>query len=126
MDGELDLALKYPFIDGAKKAIEGLDLNAAIIDLATERIIEGITGGSSPKMVLHEQEKKIRIASFAASRMILGSLKNNGITNRFAVSESKNMRSFLDREDESTVDQIASFFGIHLTNSISYRPCSSL
>ncbi|MGV8085114.1 MAG: hypothetical protein ACP5N9_02565 [Candidatus Bilamarchaeum sp.] len=113
MDGELDLALKYPFIDGAKKAIEGLDLNAAIIDLATERIIEGITGGSSPKMVLHEQEKKIRIASFAASRMILGSLKNNGITNRFAVSESKNMRSFLDREDESTVDQIASFFGIH-------------
>ncbi len=112
MDGELDLALKYPFLEAAKRAIEGVELNDSMIELATIRIISGIKGDSSPKIVLHSDEKVVQIATFAAARMILGALRNSNVTNRFAVSESKNMRSFLDREDEATVDKIASFFGI--------------
>lgn len=114
MDGETDLALKYPFTEGAKKAIEGVDLSEAIILLATDRIIRAIKGDSSPKIVLHRDEKILQIASFAAARMILGALKNSNVTNRFAVAESKNMRAFLDREDESSVDRIATFFGMQI------------
>ena len=108
----LDFALRYPFSESAKKSLEGIDLNERIIDLAVERIRKALRGEPANRMLFHESEKKEDIASFAASRMILGYLRNSFVTNRFAVNESKTVHSFLNREDEKTVDAVASQFGI--------------
>lgn len=112
MEEAIDFAVKYPFSESAKKNIEGVSLSERIVDLAIERIKKGLRGDSSTKMLLHESDKKEDIASFAAARMILGSLRNNYLTNRFAVNESKVVRGYLDRADDQTVDKIALQFGI--------------
>jgi DNA primase large subunit len=112
MDGELDFSVKYPFSASAKRAIEGISLTGRIVDLGLERIRKALKGESAAKMLIHESDKKEEIASFAAARMILGSLRNNFLTNRFAVSESKIVGRHLDRESEATVDAVAAQFGI--------------
>ena len=109
---ELDFAVKYPFSESARKSLEGVELNERIVELALIRIKKAITGDSSAKMLLHENEKKDDIASFAAARMILGFLHNNFLTNRFAVNESKIVRGYLDRENEDLVDKIGEIFAV--------------
>ncbi|MFH1785598.1 MAG: hypothetical protein ABH842_04160 [Candidatus Micrarchaeota archaeon] len=111
MEG-LEFALRYPFSESAKAYIKGVDLSERIIDLGVERIKKALTEKSSPKMLLHELDKKEEIASFAAARMILGQLKNNFLTNRFAVNESKMVRAHLDHENQQMIEKVGLVFGI--------------
>jgi DNA primase large subunit len=111
MEG-LDFAVRYPFSDSARKSIEGLSLTERIVELAVERIKKALKGDTAPRMLLHEAEKKEDIASFAAARMILGTIRNNFLTNRFAVNESKTASRYLEREDGGAVDSVAARFGI--------------
>lgn len=108
----LDFAVRYPFSESAKPHIHGMILNERIVELAVERVKKALKGESSARMLLHDSEKKEEIASFAAARMMLGHLHNNFLTSRFAVNESKRARSYLDREDDATIDEVASRFGI--------------
>ncbi|MDD5171966.1 MAG: hypothetical protein PHF60_02925, partial [Candidatus ainarchaeum sp.] len=108
----LDVAVRYPFSESAKKHIQGFALNEMIVELAVERVKKALKAESSVRMLLHENDKNEEIASFAAARMMLGHLHNNYLTSRFAVNESKRARSYLDREDDATVDEVASRFGI--------------
>jgi DNA primase large subunit len=112
MEAGLDFAVKYPFSEAAKKFLEGLDLTPQIIELGRERIKKAVRGEPSARMMVHDSEKKEEIASSAAARMILSHLRNNFLTSRFAVNESKIVRGYLDREDEKTVDAVAGHFGI--------------
>ncbi|MFN7991821.1 MAG: hypothetical protein U0R44_06735 [Candidatus Micrarchaeia archaeon] len=112
MEEALDFAVRYPFSGSARKSIEGIVLTGRIVDLAVERIQKALRGESAAKMLLHESDKKEEIASFAAARMILGHVRNNFLTNRFAVAESKVVRGHLDRSDGKTVDMVAAEFGI--------------
>lgn len=112
MDEGLDFAVKYPFSDSARKCLEGIQLNERIVELAAERIRKAMRGDGSPRVVLHESDKKEEIASFAAARMILGHLRNSFLTNRFAVNESKAFRSRIDREGQAVADRLAAQFGI--------------
>jgi DNA primase large subunit len=116
MEG-LDFALRYPFSESSRKAMEGISLSERIVDLAVERIKKALKGESATKMLLHDSDKKEEIASFAAARMILGHLRNNFLTNRFAINESKIVRGYLDRESDSVVGQVASQFGINTVGS---------
>ncbi|MFH0737188.1 MAG: hypothetical protein V1827_00965 [Candidatus Micrarchaeota archaeon] len=111
MEG-LDFALRYPFCEHAKKALEGATLNEGIVELGVERIKKALKGDKAAKLILHESEKKDEIASFAAARMLLGHMRNNYLTNSFAVNESKRARDFLDHEDGLAVDEVAGIFGI--------------
>jgi DNA primase large subunit len=114
MEG-LDFAVRYPFSDSARKSIEGLVLTERIVDLAYERIMKALSSDKSAKMLLHESDKKEEIASYAAARMILGHLRNNFLTNRFAVNEAKRVSEHLAKEDEATINAVAAQFGIKTT-----------
>ncbi|HSB46478.1 MAG TPA: hypothetical protein VLD37_00575 [Candidatus Bilamarchaeum sp.] len=112
MEAGLDFAVRYPFSEAAGKFLEGLDLNDRIIELGLERVKKAVKGEPSARMLVHESDKRDEIASSAAARMILAHLRNNFLTNRFAVNESKIVRGYLDREDAETVDLVAAHFGI--------------
>ncbi len=112
MEGGLDFAVKYPFSQTAKETIKELELTERIVELGTERLRKALKGDSSARVVFHESDKKEEIGSFAAARMILSALRNHFITNRFAVNESKRVRSFLDKDTEEMVDRVGSEFGI--------------
>lgn len=112
MEEGLGFAVKYPFSGSAKAALEGAELNERIVDMAVERLRKALKGDKSARMLLHDSERKEEIASFAAARMILGHLRNNYLTNSFAVNESKRVRDQLDKEDGKAVDAVAAEFGI--------------
>ena len=111
----LDFAVRYPFSDGAKKALEGTELTERIVELAVERIKKALKGDKAARLLLHDPDKREELASFAAARMMLGHLRNNFLTNSFAVNESKRVRDLLDRDDEAVVESIAAQFGITTT-----------
>ncbi len=108
----LDFAMKYPFSDSARVALEGMSLTERMVEMGLERIKKALNGDKTAKMLLHESDKKEDIASFAAARMILSHMRNNFLTNTFAVNESKRVRDCLDRDDEAAVDRVAAQFGI--------------
>lgn len=112
MEEGLDFALRYPFSDGARAALDGIALTERIVDIALERLRKALKGDKSVKMLLHDADKKEEIASYAAARMILGHMRNSYLTNSFAVNESKKVRDCLDKEDARTVDAVAAGFGI--------------
>ncbi|MBI5228425.1 hypothetical protein HY988_07575 [Candidatus Micrarchaeota archaeon] len=108
----LDFATKYPFSQEAKLFIKDLTLTERIVELAVERIKKAVGGQTTARMLLHETDKQEEIASFAAARMILGTLRNQFLTSRFAVNESKTARGYLDRETEPLAELVAARFGI--------------
>ena len=110
--GSLDFAVRYPFSPSAKDAIADIEVNERIIILARERIMKSLMNDPSGRMLIHEADKKEDIASFAVARMILGILRNNYLTNTFAVNESKMMHRYLNREDETSALEVSAIFGI--------------
>lgn len=107
MGDELDFAVRYPFSSAAKKTLESKEtqLNERIIELAATRIKKALKGEIAKSSAIHESGKIEEIASFAAARMMLAFLKNRFITNKFAVAESKKVRSYLD-SNPSDVERI--------------------
>src|SRR5512143_3791361 len=112
MEEAPEFAVRYPFSESARRSLEGLVLTDRIVDLAVERIKKALANDRSQRMLLHESDRKEDIASFAAARMILGHMRNNFLTNRFAVNEAKKVSDSLGREDERTVEAVAAHFGI--------------
>jgi DNA primase large subunit len=111
MDG-LDFAVKYPFTSEAKAIVENATLTDRVIELGLERIKKSLKGDDKAKMLIDETGKREDIASYAAARMILGSLRNTFITSKFAVNESKVVRNHLDKESMEGVRKVAARFGI--------------
>src|SRR3989339_477166 len=108
---QLDFSLKYPFTATAKQALSEskLELNERIVELACERIKNAMREKKErtvERITIHESGKLEELAAFAASRMILGHMKNRFITNKFAVTESKRISAILETEDEKTVLEI--------------------
>jgi DNA primase large subunit len=114
-DKELDFALRYPFTDVARKAIASTELTESIAYLAVERIRRSLEGDMRALVSFRGSDKEEAIASFAASRMILGYLRNSFLTSRFAVNEAKIAHGWLDKADEKEVDAVAAIFGILTT-----------
>ncbi len=115
---ELEFALKFPFTDEAKKLLGDMQLNKRIIEMGAERIRKALHRAGAGRVVFNEPEIKEEIASFAAARMILGALRNRFMTNRFAVNESKMVRSHLNKADPETLERISSRFGIKTENEM--------
>ncbi|MBD3210929.1 hypothetical protein GF318_06135 [Candidatus Micrarchaeota archaeon] len=113
---DLDFALKYPFSSEAKQIVQNIHLTDRVLELGAERIKKALRGESKARVVLNQEGKKEDIASFAAARMILGFMKNTFLTNKFAVNESKVVRSHLDKEDKKTVERVAARFDIFPEN----------
>ncbi len=109
---ELGFALKYPFTEEAKELIRDMQLSERTIEMGAERVKKALRGKNAGRFVLDEAEIKEEIASFGAARMILGSLRNQFITGRFAVNESKMVRGHLNKESKEVVNKVAARFGI--------------
>jgi DNA primase large subunit len=109
---ELDFAVKYPFTSEAKAIIENATLTDRVIELGLERVKKALKGDDKARMLIDETGKREDIASYAAARMILGSLRNTFITSKFAVNESKVVRNHLDKEGMAAVGKVAARFGI--------------
>lgn len=112
---QLEFSVRYPFTSSAKRAIEenNIQINDRIIELALERIKIALTEGRVPKIIkLHDSELIEQIASYAASRMILGYSRNRFLINKCAVAESKRVSGYLESESEELIRQVANELGI--------------
>ncbi len=112
---DLTFCVKYPFSRAAKTVLEqsGIQVSDSIIERSLSRITTALEEGKLQKgIALHENEKLEEIASYAASRMILGYAKNRYLTNKYAVAESKRASAYLEGEEKDTVDALGNEFGI--------------
>jgi len=115
MMGDLNFAVRYPFTSAAKELLRSEGLEAAtdeIIEMAVQRIIDALNGKARKNVYANEEEKKKDLLAYAVARVMLGYLRNSYLTNKFAVNESKKIRSFLDDEDDEVVDAVANELGI--------------
>lgn len=112
---QLEFSVRYPFTSAAKAALEqsGIAISDRIIELALHRIKGALKEGKVAKSAaLHDSEKIENIASYAASRMILGYSRNRFLINAYAVAESKRASDYLEGESDEIVDKVASEFSI--------------
>jgi len=114
MGDELDYSVRFPFSESAKRILREheMELNERIIELASSRIKKALRGEGGKSSAIHESGKIEEIASFGAARMMLSFMKNRFITNKFAVSESKRVSSYLDAGDSETVDRVGKELGV--------------
>jgi len=117
-EGELDFAVRYPFSSSAKELLKTEGFSAItdeIVELAVNRILDSMHGRPKKKVFTSETDKKEDLLSYAVSRMILSHLRNRYLVNKFAVGESKRIRSYLNDEKQETVEKIAAELGIFLS-----------
>ncbi|NYZ77672.1 hypothetical protein H0O02_05170 [Candidatus Micrarchaeota archaeon] len=115
MVGGIDFAVRYPFTSAAKEILKSDSFAAVtdeIADMAVRRITDALNGTARKGVYAGNEEKREDLLAYAAARMILGYMRNNYLTNKFAVSESKKVRSFLDDESMENVDALATELGI--------------
>lgn len=115
---ELEFAVRYPFSSSAKKILSESKtaLNERIVELGKNRIKKALRGDDGVRIPIHSDEKTEEIAGFAAARMILGTLSNRYVTERFAVNESKSARRSLDYRKKD-IEFLKNFFSIKTTNT---------
>jgi len=116
MDGrkELDFALRYPFSSAAKALLESREtkVDDHLVQLAMERIKQAMEGKLARSSALHDERKYEEVSTYAVARMILGHLRNNFITNKFAVEESKRVHAYLNSEPEDVVQKVGKELGV--------------
>jgi DNA primase large subunit len=115
MDGQdIDFAVKYPFTDEARAILKNkkTEINNELATRALERIKKALGEGLEQSGAIHGEEKIAEIATYATARVILGSLRNSFITNKYAVAESKRVRRDLDSDDIGTALRLGSELGV--------------
>ncbi len=116
--GDIDFAVRYPFTSAAKELLktEGLStVTDEVVERAVRKITDSLHGRMQKKVFTRDEEKREDLLAYAVARMILSHLRNGYITNKFAVAESKKIRSYLNDESEEIVDSIAGEVGIFFT-----------
>jgi DNA primase large subunit len=114
--GELDFALRYPFSSPAKALLRarGARVDERLVELALQRIKQAMEGKLAKSSAIHDERKYEEISTYAVARMVLGHLRNNYITNKFAVEESKRVHSYLNSEPEETVRKVGEGLGVEV------------
>ena len=116
--GDIDFAVKYPFTSSAKELLKSEGLSAVtdeVAELAVKKITDSLHGKVQRRVYARDEEKKEDLLAYAVARMILGYMRNGFITNKFAVNESKKVRSYLNDESDEAVADIAGGLGIFFT-----------
>jgi DNA primase large subunit len=111
---EFGFAVKYPFSSVAKKILSESNpqINDTIVEGGLRRIRDALHGNIRPSGATDNTQKKEELAFYAAARMILGYMRNNFLTNKFAVEEAGRMKKYLDNANDSELDKASSEFGI--------------
>jgi len=111
----LDFAVRYPFTSAAKELLKTEGFSAItdeVAELAVKKITDSVNGRNQRRLYADEEEKKKDLLAYAVARMTLGHMRNSYLTNKFAVGESKKIRSYLNDESSETVERIAAGLGI--------------
>jgi len=114
-DGEIEFSVRYPFTQTAKRVIQdqNIQLSDRVVELAVGRLKNAVQGKKPSKSTaIHKSQKIEEIGSYAAARMLTGYMRNNYVTERFAVYESKRARNYLESEKQEWVETVANEFGI--------------
>ncbi len=117
-EGDLNFAVKYPFSSVAKELLKKEGFSAVtdeVVELAQNRILDSLHGKIQKRVYTGDSDRKEDLLSYAVARMILSHLRNRYLVNKFAVGESKRIRSYLNDETAETVDSIAAELGIFFT-----------
>lgn len=111
---ELLFAAKYPFTSQAKQALaeSGLAIGEDTLSKGYERAKAALSSGKIPKTVEIESALLGEIASYAAARLLLLSLNNRYLTNRYAVAEAKRASSYLSGESEGSLELLCRELGL--------------
>ncbi|MEM3044300.1 MAG: DNA primase large subunit PriL [Candidatus Bathyarchaeia archaeon] len=107
---------KYPFMRKAAEYVKDLDLKmdelmtpqfSPILDRAKERVEQAIR-----RAEIHGwgQRDEIELLSFPAAMFIVGSLRKDRLTKRYALAEAKRAYRYLREEDLDTIRDIAEEF----------------
>lgn len=116
--GDIDFAVRYPFTSAAKELLKSESLSTVtdgVVELAVKKITDSLHGRIQKRVYTRDEEKREDLLAYAVARMILSYMRNGYINNKFAVSESKKVRSYLNDESDETVDSIANELGIFFT-----------
>jgi len=114
---DLLFCAKYPFTEEAKGYIvsSGAKLDYGIIEKGEERAKNALLKGKIPQMgVALEKALGIEIASYAAARMIVLSMRSRFLMNRYAVAEAKRASSYLRSEGDENVKKVGEEVGVHI------------
>ncbi len=105
---EHDLA-KYPFLPQAKQHIAelGIDIvELGALEAVLERAKERITATYELVAYYHQQPSRkleVEITSFPVAILIIASVNDNTLTERYALSEAKKMYGYLTSEKNDTI-----------------------
>ncbi len=108
---------RYPFLSEAKDFMKEkrMELNAYLREKGEKRVRGALIEGNVPKMpksLPNPDAYLYEIASYAAARMILSSLKSRFLINRYAIAEAKRASSYLRSEEERVLERVADDLGI--------------
>jgi len=108
---------KYPFLPQSRQHIANLGLDIVdlaatdgVVDRARERITE--TYDFLIDNELHEPYKKteVEIASFPVAVIVIASVKDKTLIERYALSEAQKINKYLSKERDETIIKIAKYF----------------
>jgi DNA primase large subunit len=111
----LDFAVRYPFTSTAKELLKSdgfSNITDEVVELAITRIIDSLSGKTKKRVYAGSTGKREDLLAYATARVILGYMRNRYITNKFAVSESKIVHSYLNEETDDVIDRVAGELGI--------------
>lgn len=111
---DLEFAVKYPFSADAKKIMDEKkpEISDEIIGRALERLKHALkTGKIMLGRAISAQEKFEEIIIYATGRMILASINNQFLTNKYAVAWAKTAYEKMSREEAK---KIGREFGVEM------------
>lgn len=111
---DYEFAAKYPFSSKAKEIMRerSIEVNDFVAEAGYERLSSALRGEIKKKFFVHEQDAIDEILGYAAARMLLSHMRNNYLTNRYAVAEAKKTSSYLESESDENVAALARDLGL--------------
>lgn len=124
---DLLFCAKYPFTKEARECVlsSGAKLDYSVIEKGEERVKSALVKGKILKFyptkgtsigATLEKTLRMEIASYAAARMIILSMRSRFLMNRYAVAEAKRASSYLKNDRDENVKRVGEEVGVHIKN----------
>lgn len=120
---DVRLAAKYPFLSGSGQMLKemGVSLDSLISGVAyerarfmgKERVLEAIENGKiEDHPMASEVDATLELLSYPIARIIVSSVADKMLVNRYAIAEAKKMDERLRKEDIGFIRSVASELGL--------------
>ncbi len=111
---ELPFPSKYPFTSEAKRAVEesSLELNDEVMERAVQRVMAAVRGEPGAAYRIHPSDEMLELGSYVAARMMLSSLRNRFLINKFAIAEAKRASWLMGKESGENLKKLGDELGV--------------